>query len=124
MRNTCGRRSYTIALLWTVLLTVSFGTASGQQFEQAYEDALLDRLVRYERLKPVYHHLQTAYELQSKQVQDLRDALRWKDLHGQLQVNQCEAQLADLRRTLKRKRLTATLKVAGAILVTVTLFAL
>ena len=86
-----------IKILALILLSVpglaqkSTLTQSAKQI--AYENALLDSAYRYEKLKPTFFSLKSAYESQTKEVTELRATMRLQNLQTAVQKQSFEAAL-------------------------------
>lgn len=94
----------------TALLILLYWNSYGQQSNEtrkrtAVETALLDSAYRYEKLKPTFYHLESAYEYQSKEVESLRKALRVSELQSEVERRGYESQLLFERKKSKRKGL-------------------
>lgn len=85
------------------------GTACAQSFIKGQsptvsarvERALLDSAMLYEKMKPVLFHLKSAYEQQSAEVKELREALRLSKLQIELQKQNFTAAIAEERKKYK-----------------------
>ncbi|MBO9613411.1 MAG: hypothetical protein J7619_11980 [Dyadobacter sp.] len=92
-------------ILW-ILPAVSV-TSWAQESNQppkrtAFESALLDSAYRYEKLKPTFFSLKSAYESQTKEVTELRTAMRLQNLQNEMQKQNIEASRSQERNTGKR----------------------
>ena len=68
----------------------------------AYEGALLDSVYRYEKLKPTYYSLKSAYESQGKAAEEYRIALRLHEVQDQLSSKTIKKLDTDLRKSKRR----------------------
>jgi hypothetical protein len=92
--------SFVVILAWLPSATVC-AQSSADEFRTAYESALLDSVLLYQKLKPVHSNLQKAYELRGQENQALRNQLRFEQLQRLLEKQGYEAALANEAR--KRK---------------------
>jgi predicted Zn-dependent protease len=73
MKNTSKKGLFWTALMMALLL--GNGTVWGQSFEKEYERALLDSLVRFERLKRANVYLDNAFQNKSREAEYWKLAL-------------------------------------------------
>ncbi|WP_207507036.1 hypothetical protein [Telluribacter humicola] len=110
-------------MLWITMLISGTGTAYAQLKGQdsawiRYENSLLDSLIRYQQLKEAHVYLQTAYNSQSKEVEELRNAIRMKDTQIHLMEDHHKKEVGKLMKKINRHKWLDPVKVIGATMLT------
>ena len=94
---------FAVILAWLPSATVS-AQSSSDQFRIAYESALLDSMMLYQKLKPLHRNLERAHEYLRQENQALRSKIHFLRLHQRMQEDQYEAKLLAAESRLRKAR--------------------
>lgn len=93
-RSTVWLLGFIVAMLASLPSATVSAQSSSDAFRTAYESALLDSVLLYQKLKPLHSNLQKAYELRGQENQALLNQLRFERLQRLLEKQAHEMALA------------------------------
>ena len=94
---------FAVILAWLPSATAC-AQSSSDAFQTAYESALLDSVLLYQKLKPLHRNLERAHEHLRQENQALRSEIHFLRLHQRLAADQYEAKLLAAAVSTRRAR--------------------
>ena len=94
---------FAVTLAWLPSATVS-AQSSSDAFRIAYESALLDSVLLYQKLKPLHRNLERAYEHLREENQALRSELHFLRLQARMQADLYQTKLLAVESRVRKAR--------------------